>query len=136
MALGQPQTRGDRRRRVLTEELLGSAADQPASANGPTRAQDRTGARRYTEAAAYESQSRVSDLVPRWRITIALFWLFGVGLVAALIGLHLHQADLAAMLGQSHLETLDLASLSNGMTGGLGVWLASMPLAWPRWGVC
>jgi hypothetical protein len=131
MALGPTLTRGARRRRVLTEELLGSAttaADQSAPAEGQTRAQDGAGVSRYTIAAAYENQSRVSDLVPRWRITIVLLWFFGGALVAALVELHLHQANLAAMLEQPDLQALDLVSLCNGTAGGLGVWFASSAL--------
>ncbi|OHB77263.1 MAG: hypothetical protein A2W31_18575 [Planctomycetes bacterium RBG_16_64_10] len=129
MALGLTPTRSDRRRRVLTEELLSVGATSAGATAGPANqlgaAAGPRADNRYPPAATYKHRARVTDIIPRWWITVVLLWLTGVGLTAGLVALYVRQPDLAALLGQAQVPVLDLAGLRGAVSGSLAGWFAS-----------
>ena len=117
MVFGISSARDDRRRRVLTEEVMSTATDSSVSGasavDGPS----------YAEGAARENQPHLSDLVPRRYTTIFLAVIGAASIVLSLEYLHARAADLAEAIAGGPIAALDLAA-----PGALAVWFSSMTL--------
>ena len=119
----------DRRRRVLTEEVIGPA--QPADEAG-TASQSKPSDRRrsavrvrpYGDAALMDRQPRITDLVPQRYSMLALLFLAGVTLVAGLEALYAWLPELASKTAEGTIDAIDLAA-----EGSLAAWFASTTLA-------
>lgn len=123
----------DRRRRVLTEELIGNSGamaepstDGPAagaSGTSPRRRRSPQHARSYGDDVLIDHQARVTDLVPLRYGMLALALAAGLAVVTALEAAHLWLPELSRMTGDSRLTSLDLRS-----DAALGNWFSSSTL--------
>ncbi|MCE9545898.1 MAG: hypothetical protein K8T25_10325 [Planctomycetia bacterium] len=106
----------DRRRRVLTEEVVAGAPGRTPSGARSMRAGD---GHAYADAARRDQQPRVTDLVPRRMRVVALGW----GLSAAMIaGLEVLYASVAGN-GAAVAAPLDIAH-----AGSVAAWFSSVLL--------
>jgi hypothetical protein len=105
--------RDSRRRRVLTDLLLGSS---PAARRSATFVRQSTqhGSEHYGDALFLDEQLRLTDLVPRRLIALFLLFVTGLLMVAGMEALYAWMPNLAAF---------DVAS-----RGGLAVWFSSTVL--------
>jgi hypothetical protein len=116
----------DRRRRVLTDEVIGASPAETAPSTAAARPPSK---RRATPAPLYgddsltDRQPRVTDLVPRRYLTVFLPLLIGLLLVAALEAIYAWLPELAAYTRDGELTALDLAA-----EGSLGSWFSSTTL--------
>jgi hypothetical protein len=113
--------RDERRRRVLTEELLGQADATPATAAGASRGPKKTES--YTEAARMEAQRPWTDLIPTRYVTLALLLLAGLTLVAGLAAAYVCLPDMTQRIPGDRLALFELAE-----RGNLGTYFASVIL--------
>lgn len=121
----------DRRRRVLTEEVIGNAAPKagegssadPASTPSRRRRSSHH-ARSYGDDVLTDYQPRVTDLVPQRYGVLALLFMAGLAAVAGLEAAHYWLPQLSRMTGGSRLIALDLAS-----DAALANWFSSTTLA-------
>lgn len=112
-------SRDDRRRRVLTEELLGSAA----SGVEPAMPSARVVAARHKEGSFMDRQPRITDLAPsRWGV-IALLVLLGAGMIAGLEALYYYMPSWAEHTTDGRIAAFDLDG-----EGSLGAWFSSLQL--------
>ncbi|HUY31486.1 MAG TPA: hypothetical protein VMV69_01800 [Pirellulales bacterium] len=116
----------ERRRRVLTDEVIGSAADM--SAAGPVAAPARvrraaSPSRLYGEAALIDQQPRVTDLIPQRYGIIVLLFLAGLTAVAGLETLYVWMPELAKFSIDGRVAAFDLDA-----EGSLASWFASTTL--------
>ncbi|MBI2826266.1 MAG: hypothetical protein HYX69_16415 [Planctomycetia bacterium] len=105
----------DRRRRVLTEEVVGTV-----TASAKMSAARRAETRAYAKAALREQQPAVVDLVPQKVVKVLLAFVLAVSVVA---GLEVLYAAESLKFGGQRLPALDLAA-----EGSLGNWLTSLAL--------
>lgn len=111
----------DRRRRVLTEEVVSSAAGRSAtSARSNTPVEASAGA--YADAARLENHRRVSDFVPRRLSVVTLLAALGAAAIGGLIALH-HVASVSTP--GSIATALDLRQY-----GSVASWLSAMLTMW------
>jgi hypothetical protein len=116
----------DRRRRVLTEEVIGSASGGEADAqraSGKARRASQA-ARRYPEATLEERQPRLADLVPRSYTVAVLLFALGAAIVAGLEGLYHAMPRLSPPQSGGRLAAFDLAA-----AGSVAAWFSSTTLA-------
>jgi hypothetical protein len=115
----------DRRRRVLTEEVIGTGARTPKSAPevGERAATSEARRNRYGEAARMERQTRISDLIPKSYGVTALWFVLGLGLIAGIEALHFYMPLLAV-----HTPDQRIAAFSLDGEGNLGAALSSFLL--------
>lgn len=119
----------DRRRRVLTEEVIGGAvaADAAPAEKTNARAKPRrrlaTQVRPYGDAALIDRQPRITDLAPQHYGIIALLFLAGVTIVAGLETLYVYMPDLARRTPDGTIAAFDLAG-----EGSLAAWFSSATL--------
>jgi hypothetical protein len=116
---------GDRRRRVLTEQIVAGATgmESPADAASTT-----TKSAPATLGPAYEPNTldrlaRVTDLVPHRRSFFVLWWFTLVALGSGLVALHIYSPGWSKVLSAKNLETLSLTA-----PAGLGRWFTTMLL--------
>ena len=114
----------DRRRRVLTEELLGTAD----STNRSKKGRQSVAARRARQAvygtpAFATTYPRVSDLIPQRLSVLALLLLAGITAIAGLEALYVWMGDLAAMTTDGRVAAMDLDG-----EGSLAAWFSSLLL--------
>lgn len=125
----------DRRRRVLTEELIAGAADD-ASNETSARAAGSPSKNRYGEAARMTRQPRITDFVPRHYGWIALLVFGGAALVAGIEAGYYYLPLLGQYSASGRIAALDLAA-----KGSLASWLTTTLLtaaaftAWIVYGV-
>lgn len=112
-------SRDDRRRRVLTEELLGSSA----SAVETTMPSARVAAGRHKEGSFMDRQPRITDLAPTRLGVIALLVLLGVGVIAGLEALYHYMPTWAEHTTDGRIAAFDLDG-----EGSLGAWFSSVQL--------
>ncbi|HEX5445747.1 MAG TPA: hypothetical protein VFW87_18115 [Pirellulales bacterium] len=118
----------DRRRRVLTDEVIGASpaaapAGETVSRTGSSRRRAADGVRPYGDDVLTDRQPRVTDLIPlRWSM-VALFGLAGAIAVAGLETLHAWLPELAKLSRDGRLPLADLRS-----EGSLASWFSSMVL--------
>jgi len=115
--------RDDRRRRLLNEEIAGAAAREGETAAGSSRAAGRRKAR-YARAADMAHQPRITDLIPRRKLTLGLWCLLGVATIAALEALYWWMPRVAKMTRDGRVAAFDLDG-----EGSLGAWFTAMLLA-------
>jgi len=124
MAFGRGFQRDDRRRRVLTDTVLGTAL-RAGNRHVAGRREVRVGrSAHYGDAEFLDRQARLTDLIPTRRTTLVLWAAMGAGLAAGLIWLYAWLPKLAPSLDASRLAPFDLAQ-----RGTVATWLASMSLA-------
>ena len=126
MVVGPTSARGDRRRRVLTEERISSSAQAYSSAAGKTANRGPLGSR-YAPAAAVENQVRITSLIPRRWITLAGGWLLFAVFIAVLEVAHVKMPTLRVALGARQLTAADLSFLHRG-GASIAVWFCSVLL--------
>jgi len=118
----------DRRRRVLTEEVIGAASAgeaDAARASGKTAARRASqAARRYPEATLEKRQPRLADLMPRSYTVALLLFLLGAVLIAGLEGIYLSMPRLSPPTSGGRLAAFDLDA-----AGSLAAWFSSTTLA-------
>lgn len=118
----------DRRRRVLTDEIIGAgpAASSPSETVSRTTSSRRRaadGLRPYGDDVLTDRQPRVTDLIPqRWSM-VGLFGLAGATAIAGLEALHRWLPELAALSRDGRLPLADLRS-----EGSLASWFSSTVL--------
>jgi hypothetical protein len=110
----------DRRRRVLTEEVIGNsaamaepspeAASADASGSASRRQRSSHNARSYGDDVLIDHQARVTDLVPQRYGILALALMAGLTIVTGLEAGYLWLPELSEMTGRSRLVALDLTS--------------------------
>jgi hypothetical protein len=115
-----------RRRRVLTDELIGSAVESAGTVDAARPSRTRRGASRfnpYGDAALADQQPRVMDLVPQRYSIIVLLFLAGLTAVAGLEALYAWMPEAANFSSDGQIVALDLAA-----EGSLASWFASTTL--------
>jgi len=117
---------GDRRRRVLTEQLAAGAA--ASAENASAAASTPTVSPAAALGPAYEPDTlsrlaRVTDLVPHRTSFFVLWWLALVLLGAGLVTLHIYSPGWSKWLSAESLTTLDLTAPT-----GLGRWFSTVLL--------
>ncbi|MFV2065597.1 MAG: hypothetical protein ACC645_01355 [Pirellulales bacterium] len=128
MASGLSLARGDRRRRVLTEEVIGAVggaipADPPVDAVG-----QRASGKRYAEGAAYDHRPRLTDIVPLRRVAIAGLFVLGALLVAGLVWIDALAAKWTALVPPEPSRPLQLDALRSATSSSVAGWFASSML--------
>jgi hypothetical protein len=119
----------DRRRRVLTEEVIGPHAHPADQAGKETTRAIAKGKRikldshSYGEAAHMDRQARITDLVPKRFSVWLLLILTAIAAIAGLVALHAWLPELGAQAGGARLSALDLTG-----EGNLANWFASTAL--------
>ncbi len=122
----------DRRRRVLTDEVIGSA---PTEVREPKNNASRTGVA-TGDAWKMPTATRLVDLVPRRYLTLALWFFAGLLTIAALEGLYYLMPRLAQHASDGRIAAFDLDD-----EGSLAAWFSSTTLllasltAWLVYGV-
>jgi hypothetical protein len=118
--------RDDRRRRVLTEEVIGPATDREdatVEAGGPVLRRLRRKAH-YGDAKFMDGQPRITDLIPTRFSFLLLWFLLGVTIVTGLEALYAWMPELAAQTSDGRVAAFDLDS-----EGSLGAIFSSTTLA-------
>lgn len=118
----------DRRRRVLTDEVIGGNAPatetaSPSTASRPSKRRRATPAPLYGDDSLTDRQPRVTDLVPRRYLMVLLPLVAGLLLVAGLEAAYAWLPELAAHTSSGELTAFDLAA-----EGSLGSWFSSTTL--------
>lgn len=113
--------RDERRRRLLTEESLTNSAAPADEAQAVPRGD---AAARYASGAQHANRLRITDLVPQHPWALALSFLAGTLVVAALEGLYFWMPQVAAQTSDGRIEAFDLDG-----EGSIAVWFSSMTLA-------
>jgi hypothetical protein len=117
-------SRDDRRRRVLNEELVsGSIEAEDAPEPSPAATNTARPARRYRETALVDSQPRLTELLPRRLVTLAFFLAAGLLAVAGLESLYFYMPAWAEHTTDGRIEAFDLDG-----EGSLAVWFSSVTL--------
>jgi hypothetical protein len=120
---GQPMlSRDDRRRRLLTEGVLGASGDAEAAGGSPGPSASRRSAR-YAKAADMSHQPRITDLVPQRKLILWLWCFLGAAMVAGLEALYWWMPQVAAMTRDGRVAAFDLDG-----EGSLGAWFTSLML--------
>lgn len=123
----------DRRRRVLTDNVMGTSAAMAepspdevgsASSSGSQRRRPLQTARSYGDDVLIDRQPRVTDLVPQRYSMLALALIAGLAVVAGLEAVYLWLPELSAMTSDGHLAAIDLEA-----EGALASWFSSTMLA-------
>lgn len=119
----------DRRRRVLTEEVIGGASPDATAVNSLSKTSARrrrsaSAVRPYGETALLDKQPRIIDLIPQHYGVLALWFLAGVTIVAGLEALYAFLPELAAKTADGTLAAFDLAA-----EGSLAAWFSSSTLS-------
>jgi hypothetical protein len=119
----------DRRRRVLTEEVMGSRStveplDGTAGPGARSSRRRRLPARSYGDDVLIDRQPRVTDLLPHRYSVLALGFFAGLTLIVGLEAAYLWLPDLAELTGGGHFAALDLED-----EGALANWFSSTTLA-------
>ncbi|HVC98251.1 MAG TPA: hypothetical protein VND64_31560 [Pirellulales bacterium] len=114
-----------RRRRVLTDDVIGASEASAAAPASPLSRARRAVAnsRPYGDAALIDKQPRVTDLVPQRYGIIVLFFLAGLTAVAGLEALYVWMPDLAMFSVDGRVAAFDLDA-----EGSLAAWFASTTL--------
>jgi hypothetical protein len=129
MQLPRSSQLDDRRRRVLTEEVIGGASVEPAAPAAKTNSRPRTRRRSaihvrpYGDAALMDRQPRITDFIPQRYSIIALLFLAGVTIVAGLESLYAYMPELARRTSDGTIAAFDLDN-----EGSLAVWFSSTTL--------
>ena len=111
---------GIRRRRVLIDE-----SRTPNKTEGSVhRKGELANMTSYTDAARFDRQARVTDLIPKRIISIGLWFILGVVSICGLESLHIYGAHLAEITGSNHALSLGLTG-----PGSLAAWFSSSLLA-------
>jgi hypothetical protein len=122
----------DRRRRVLTEEMISGGAKATGTPTA-TAASDADGkstrprtppSNRYGAAARMERQPRLTDLVPQSLAGLAVWFVAGVAMIGGLEALYYFMPQLAAHTTDGRIAAFDLDG-----EGSLAVWFSSTTLA-------
>jgi hypothetical protein len=113
-------SRDDRRRRVLTEELLGSANDNTDAVMPAPRP---VAAGRVKERSFMDRQPRITDLVPSRLGVIALLLFLGAAAIAGLEALYYYMPRWAEHTSDGRIAAFDLDG-----EGSLGAWFSSVSL--------
>ncbi|HET6882979.1 MAG TPA: hypothetical protein VFI31_22610 [Pirellulales bacterium] len=122
----------DRRRRVLTEEVIGSSpamaepSGEPgsgASSNASRRRRSTHHARSYGDDVLIDQQARVTDLIPQRYSMLALVLAAGLTVVTGVEAAHFWLPELSRLTGGSRLTALDLSS-----DAALANWFSSTAL--------
>lgn len=118
----------DRRRRVLTDEVIGGNAPAtetaaPAAGRSSSKRRRAAPAPLYGDDSLTDRQPRVTDLVPRRFLMVLLPLVAGLLLVAALETAYAWLPELAALASSGELVAFDLAA-----EGSLGSWFSSTTL--------
>ncbi len=111
---------GIRRRRVLIDESTTPDKTQD-SVHRKGKLANMTS---YTNAARFDRQARVTDLIPKRIISIGLWFLSGVASICGLESLHIYGTQLAELTGSNHALSLGLTG-----PGSLAAWFSSSLLA-------
>lgn len=114
----------ERRRRVLTEEVIsgGKASAKTTDLTARTT-EDKPARNRYGEAARMERQTRLTDLIPRSYAMLAVYFLLGGLVIAGLEALYFYMPQFAAHTTDGRIATFDLDS-----EGSLGAWFSTFQL--------
>lgn len=107
----------DRRRRVLTEEVIGTTASADAPEDGGRRRRAEDGAKGPRMSL---KSRRINDLVPRGWLAIAAWLTLAALLIAGLEALYFYMPKLAPATTDGRVAAFDLDG-----EGGLAVWLSS-----------
>lgn len=110
----------DRRRRVLTEEVIGTAATEPSDAESPRRRRGEEGARGPRMSV---KSRRLVDLVPRSWLALGGWLCLAVLVIAGLEALYFYMPRLAPATTDGRVAAFDLDG-----EGGLAVWFSSTVL--------
>jgi hypothetical protein len=110
--------RNDRRRRVLSDELLNSASTEVAS---PAKTVPAGDALRYAQGAQRQSQPRLCDLVPQRPLSVLLTLGAGLILVAGVLVPTLFVDELA-----QHVPRASLAAFEPNAAHGMVAWLTTL----------
>jgi hypothetical protein len=125
MPYGRGQ-QNDRRRRVLTDLLLGS--ETPQARFGRRRSRHREGpigrSENYGDAEFLHEQPRLTDLIPLRLRFFAILLVIGLGTIAGLEQLYAWRPRILQWTQSSRVAALDLAG-----GGTLAAWFASVVLA-------
>lgn len=116
---------GDRRRRVLTEQIVAGSTGTETSADAastPTKSAPATLGPAY-EPNTLDRLARVTDLVPHRRSFFVLWWFTLVALGSGLVALHIYSPGWSKVLSAKNLETLSLTA-----PAGLGRWFTTVLL--------
>jgi len=117
----------DRRRRVLTEDVISGTAKTTGrvAPEGATKtaSNGKIARNRYGEAARMERQTRLTDLIPRSYGAMALWFVLGLAVIAGLEALYFYMPQLAEHTTDGRVAAFDLDS-----EGSLGVWYSSFLL--------
>jgi hypothetical protein len=122
----------DRRRRVLTEEVMGSrgamaepSPDSASRSSSTTRSRRRRlqPARSYGDDVLIDRQPRVTDLLPQSYGMLALLLFAGFTLIVGLEAAYLWLPEVSAMTSDGQFAMLDLEN-----EGALANWFSSMTL--------
>lgn len=122
----------DRRRRVLTEEVIGSSgtmaepspdAGSSASSTSSRRRRPLQTARSYGDDVLIDRQPRVTDLVPQRYSMLALALIAGLTAVVGLEAAYLWLPELSALTSDGQLTAIDLEA-----EGALASWFSSTTL--------
>ncbi len=111
---------GDRRRRVLTEQMIAPAAE-PTATQKPS---SRVAATPSYASGALKNQPTVADLLPRRYSTLAIWFLLLALLVAGLETLFVYRTNWSAVLSPERAAALNVT-----LRGSLASWFSSMLLA-------
>ena len=121
----------DRRRRVLTEEVIGGAGAESGEPAGDSPAKPAARRRRsaaavrpYGDTALLDKQPRITDLIPQRYGVLALWFLAGVTVVAGLESLYAFLPELASKTADGTLAAFDLEA-----EGSLAAWFSSSTLS-------
>ncbi len=87
MDFGRAPARGDRRRRVLTEELLAASADDQRDDPGRRKSRPAGQCLRYSEAAVRPARARLTDVVPQRPMAVFALLLLLASSVAVIVAL-------------------------------------------------
>jgi len=110
--------RDDRRRRVLTEDVVGRGHEDRKSAVDQQKCEGAS----YAPEAALENQLRLSDLVPQRLWGIGLFVLLGAAVVAGVLALY-HHMEPWQTPNEAGRSLFDITA-----SGSLASWIASVIL--------
>ena len=127
MAWGRTTARGDRRRRVLTEELLAAPSDSPAVERNADGQPEATTRPRYTDLVARQNRARLTDVVPQRPIAVCGLLALVAAAVAGLTALGLYRAQLASAAA-FELPALEMARVGRQASATLAAWFASLAL--------
>jgi hypothetical protein len=118
-------SRDERRRRVLIDE---AQAEPPLADENPPIKRIRSKSENAAPAARYEfdgRQPRITDLLPKRKLTLSLWVVVAALLVAALTA-----CDTYRPLWQARLPQVDWSLLAMNSSGSLARWFASLAFAW------